>query len=261
MKVGLGQIDCVVGDVAANVATIVAMIRDAAGRGCAAVWFPELADTGYGLAVMAEVAGAWPGPAFDALGGAAKRYGIAVGAGLSERTDDTIYNSFAVFDANGELAATYRKVHLFCAGASDESCCFRPGDATRTVDVSGLKHGLSICYDLRFPELYRVLAEAGAEVLVNATAWPRARPTHWDVLTRARAIENQAWFVGVGRLGVDDGIMLNGRSRVVSPMGKVVAEASGDRAELLVAEIDVSAVTAFRETVPALAHRRPGLWK
>ncbi|MEM1446419.1 MAG: nitrilase-related carbon-nitrogen hydrolase [Planctomycetota bacterium] len=260
MKVGLGQIDCVVGDVSANVATLVAMIGDAATQGCDVVWFPELADTGYGLSVMPEVAGAWPGEAFDALSGAAKSHGIAVGAGLSEREGETIYNSLAVFDAAGELAARYRKVHLFCAGASDESACFRAGDTTQTVELGGLRHGLSICYDLRFPELYRQLAEPGVEVMVNATAWPMARPTHWDVLTRGRAIENQAWFVGVGRVGEDGGIKLNGRSRVVSPMGEVVAESRGDRAELLVAEIDPSAITDFRSAVPALQHRRPNLW-
>ncbi len=263
MKVGLGQIDCVVGDVPGNVAAMTAMVAEAAGQGCDAVWFPELADTGYGLSVMRDVAGTWPGPAFDALAEAAKRHGIVVGAGLSERETsggDVIFNSFAVFEADGSLAARYRKTHLFCSGLADESSCFTPGDGAETVDIDGLTHGLSICYDLRFPELYRKLSEEGAAVLVNATAWPRTRPTHWDHLTRARAIENQAYFIGVGRVGKDDGFKLNGRSRVVSPMGEVVAEGSADEAELVVGEIDVAEVTRFREMIPAQKHRRRDLF-
>ncbi|MEM7577100.1 MAG: nitrilase-related carbon-nitrogen hydrolase [Planctomycetota bacterium] len=264
MKVGLGQIECVVGDVAGNVEVIVSMIGEAAAQRCDVVWFPELADTGYALSTMRDVAGAWSdrehGEAFASVSAAAKRHGIAVGCGLSERVGQKIYNSLAVFDACGALAARYRKVHLFCAGASDESACFVAGDATQAVELGGITHGLSVCYDLRFPELYRKLADVRCDVLVNATAWPSARPTHWDVLTRARAIENQAWFVGVARVGCDEGIAMNGLSRVVDPMGEVVVEGSGDRAELLVAEIDRGAVTAFRGLVPALRHRRPDVW-
>ncbi len=266
MKVALGQLECVVGDVPRNVASMVDMIRDAAGHGCAAVWFPELADTGYGLSVMRDVAGAWPGLAYDALAAAAKQHRITVGAGLSERETaeggDTgcIFNSLAVFAPDGTLAARYRKTHLFCAGFADEGACFVPGHETVVTDIAGFTHGLSVCYDLRFPELYRALSTKGADVLVNATAWPSARPTHWDHLTRARAIENQAWFLGVARAGTDEGIQLNGRSRIVNPMGEVVVEAGAERAELVVGEIDADAIKTFRDTVPALAHRRRDLF-
>jgi predicted amidohydrolase len=201
-----------------------------------------------------------------------------VGCGLSERvTDeaddhghDAIYNSVAVFGAEGELPAWYRKLHLFRMGRSvegavggpDEAAVFSAGTAVVGVEIGGMRHGLSVCYDLRFAELYRRLrAEAdaggcGAEVLVNVTAWPAVRAGHWDVLTRARAVENQAWFVGVGRVGQDAGIAMAGRSRVVSPMGEVVAEGSADRAELIVAEIDAAAVSAFRALLPTESHRR-----
>lgn len=314
MKVGLGQIDCVVGDVAANTAAVVGMVRDAAAAGCGVVWLPELADTGYGLSVMREVAGAWPGPGFDAVRDAACECGIAVGVGLSERAPapggtpapgsetgsargsgaensgggGVIFNSLAVFDAGGELVGHYRKAHLFVAGTAgtaDESACFNPapgsppgsspgnvtergasasggvgeGGVERIVELHGLRHGLSVCYDLRFPELYRRLAAGGADVLVNVTAWPNARPTHWDILSRARAVENQAYFVGAARVGCDGGIQMNGRSRIVDPRGEVVAEGSADRVELVVGEIDAAHVAAFREEVPALAARRADL--
>ena len=278
MRIALGQMDCVVGDVAANVATMVDLIADAAGRGCIAVWFPELADTGYALQQMPELAGAWPGPAYDGLAAAARRHGMVVGAGLSERAGvggrETLYNSLVVLDADGRRVGHYRKAHLFAAGEVNEAGCFAGGrtenagaagaaddvNGVDTVELAGMRHGLSVCYDLRFPELYRQRTDAGATVLVNATAWPAVRAAHWDVLTRARAVENQAYFVGVGRVGEDAGIRFAGRSRVVAPTGEVVAEAGTDGPELVVAELDPAAVTAFRSAVPALAARRRDLF-
>ena len=129
-----------------------------------------------------------------------------------------------------------------------------------TAELGGATWGLSICYDLRFPELYRTLAVRGATVLANCTAWPAARADHWDHLTRARAIENQAFFVGVNRVGTDDGLTFAGRSRVVAPTGELLAEASADREELLVAELDPGLVGRFRTAIPALAGRRPELY-
>lgn len=266
MRVALAQIGCVVGDVAANVATMVDAVRDAAGQGCDAVWFPELADTGYALSVMRGVAGPWPGLAYSALSSAARQHRLAVGAGLSERVGDVLFNSLVVFNAEGERVGHYRKAHLFAAGAVNEAGCFEAGDSDCAYDrmdhptLSGMKHGLSICYDLRFPELYRRRADQGAAVLVNVTAWPEARWRHWDVLTRARAVENQAYFLGVGRVGEDEGIALAGRSRVIAPTGEPIAEAGPSEPALVVAELDPSAVTDFRTAVPALAARRRDLF-
>lgn len=271
MRVALGQMDGVAGEVGANVAAMVEWVGEAAERGCDVVWFPELADTGYVLGQMSEVAGTWPGEAHDALAAAAQRHRIAVGAGLSERVGgargEAVYNSLAVFDRQGQRVGHYRKAHLFAAGQVNEAGCFKAG-ATEAhdgcIDLDGLLHGLSICYDLRFAELYRQRADPGAgqsaTVLVNVTAWPAVRTEHWDVLTRARAIENQAYFVGVGRVGEDEGITFAGRSRVVAPTGEVLIEGSATRPELLVAEIDPAAVSDFRSAVPALAARRRDLF-
>ncbi len=256
--------DCAVGDVAANVATMVDRAADAAGRGCAAVWFPELADTGYALREMPRVAGTWPGPAHDALAAAARRHRIAIGAGLSERVGSTLYNSLAVFDAGGQRIGHYRKAHLFAAGSVNEATCFQPRPPADPgpdhLELAGLRHGLSICYDLRFPELYRQRTDDGAVVLVNATAWPDARSSHWDLLTRARALENQAYILGVARIGTDEGITFAGRSCIISPTGEVLAQASPTDPALLVADLDPAAITTFRQAVPALAARRRDLF-
>jgi len=270
MRVALGQIECVVGDIDANVAFMTAMIQNAAAQGCAAVWFPELADTGYALRAMPKLAGAWPGPAYNALSAAAQKHRIAVGAGLSERVGNTLYNALVVFNAEGQRIGHYRKAHLFAAGQVNEATCFTPASSGapnhQTTEViqpngaTGLTHGLSICYDLRFPELYRQRTEQGATVLVNTTAWPMARETHWDILTRARAVENQAYFLGVGRVGTDEGIPFAGRSRVIAPTGEIIAEASVTNPELLVADLDPQAAATFRAAVPALAARRRDLF-
>jgi predicted amidohydrolase len=265
MRVGLAQIECVDGDPDGNLAVMADFVTKASEQGCGAVWFPELSDTGYALSQVAAKARAWPGPAHDRLSELARQHQIIVGAGLSERVGLRVYNSLAVFDRQGRRVAGYRKTHLFAAGEVNEAACFSPGPATgddpaQTVVLDGLTHGLSICYDLRFPELYRRLADRGASVLVNVTAWPAARTQHWDVLTRARALENQAYFLGVGRVGEDEGVRFAGRSRLIDPTGKIVAEASTDSPELLIAEIDPKQTEAFRSQVPALEARRPGLW-
>lgn len=275
MRIALAQMECVVGDVAANTATMLESVRDAAGQQCDALWFPELADTGYALSVMPNVAGAWPGPAYSALADAAKRHRLTIGAGLSERVGDVLFNALAVFNADGKLVGHYRKAHLFAAGQVNEAGCFTAGsedptlpsvidlaDASETgSDPISMRTGLSICYDLRFAALYRQRTNDGAAVLVNATAWPEARWSHWDVLTRARAIENQAYFLGVGRVGTDEGITLAGRSRAVSPTGEVLVEAGPSDPELVVAELDPQAVKDFRAAVPALAAQRQDVFK
>lgn len=280
MRVALAQIDCTPGDVAANVRTMLECIRDAAGQRCDAVWFPELSDTGYVLSQIPEIACAWPGHAHDALAAAAKRCQIVVGAGLSERVGDRIFNSLAVFNPAGQRIGHYRKAHLFAAGEVNEAACFTPAPApapgsnsgSDTGRRSGLRPdadhfpladfhvGLSICYDLRFPELYRQRTADGATALINATAWPAARSSHWDILTRARAIENQCYFLGVGRVGEDEGLRFAGRSRVVTPTGDLLAEASATEPELLIADLDPKAVTNFRDAVPALGARRRDLF-
>ena len=121
--------------------------------------------------------------------------------------------------------------------------------------------GLSICFDLRFPELYRAMALGGAQVLVNCSAWPETRREHWDILSRARAIENQAWFIGVNRAGEDNGVRFCGLSRIVDPRGRLVAEAGPEEEILIVAEIDREAVRGWRDRFPALASRRADLYE
>ena len=262
VRVGLAQIDCAPGDVAANAATVDRFAADAWAAGCDAVFFPELSDVGYDMPAAAAHGGAWPGPGYDAARGAAERHGIAVVCGLAERAGERLFNALAAFGPNGEPAGAYRKVHLFDGEPDAEVRTFAPGEAPAWAELGGRRWGLSVCYDLRFPELYRALTVegGGAEVLVNCSAWPAARWEHWDLLTRARAVENQAYFVAANRCGVDGGLPFAGRSRVVGPTGEVIAEAGPDGEALVVADLDFAAVREFRAALPALAARRPAVY-
>ncbi len=173
------------------------------------------------------------------------------------------YNTSLVFDRTGRLAAGYRKIHLYDVEipgrvSSRESARVAPGADLVALDVEGVRVGLSICYDLRFPELYRRLAvEHGAQVLVVPAAFmAHTGRDHWEVLLRARAIENQCYVVAAGQIGDHHpGRTCFGRSMVIDPWGTVLAQAP-DVVGLTVAEVDPGRVASIREQLPSLANRR-----
>jgi predicted amidohydrolase len=173
------------------------------------------------------------------------------------------YNTSLVFDRDGALAATYRKIHLYdveIAGrvSYQESRTVAGGAEPVVADVDGVRVGLSICYDLRFPELYRRLAvEGGAQVLaVPAAFMLHTGRDHWEVLLRARAIENQCYVVAAGQIGDHEpGRTCFGRSMVIDPWGTVVAQAP-DTVGMVVADLDLDRLTRIRRELPSLANRR-----
>ncbi|MCC7519017.1 MAG: hypothetical protein IT578_07525 [Verrucomicrobiae bacterium] len=260
MKVALAQFSPVPGDVKGNVARMTAFAADAARAGARAVLFPEMSDTGYAPSHFAAKAAAWDGAPFVALQDAARRHRLAVFAGLSEKDGTRIYNSLAAIGPDGTLLARYRKTHLFPLEPNSEPRHFTAGDALALFPFEGMTWGLGICYDLRFPEWSRALMLRGAEALVNVAAWPVARAAHWEIFACARAAENQTWFLGVNQVGVVEGIPQAGRSCVVNPRGEIVALASPDREELILAEISFEAVRDVRTALPVRASRRPGLY-
>jgi predicted amidohydrolase len=173
------------------------------------------------------------------------------------------YNTSLVFDRDGRLAATYRKIHLYDVEIPGrvsylESRNVAPGAETVVVEVDGVRVGLSICYDLRFPELYRRLTvDGGAHVLVVPAAFMlHTGRDHWEVLLRARAIENQCYVVAAGQIGDHDpGRTCFGRSMVVDPWGTLLAQAP-DTVGIAVADLDLDRLRAIRTELPSLANRR-----
>ena len=209
-----------------------------------------------------------PGPFTDPFADVARRHGTWVLVGsLAEASGDPDrpFNTSVLIRPDGEIAARYRKVHLFDvaveAGPVDtESARVTAGDELVTAEVEGVRLGLSICYDLRFPELYRGLALAGAQVLtVPANFTERTGRDHWEVLLRARAIENAAYVLAPSQIGGPPGQPAYGRSMVIDPWGTVVAQAP-DRVAIVHAELDLDRVDAIRQQIPALANRRPDIY-
>jgi deaminated glutathione amidase len=171
-----------------------------------------------------------------------------------------------VIAPTGEVAATYRKIHLFDVDvergpADTESARVTAGEAATCVDIDGARVGLSVCYDLRFPELYRTLALAGAQVLtVPANFMERTGRDHWEVLLRARAIENGAWVLAPSQIFGPPRHPAFGRSMIIDPWGTVVAQAP-DGVGVVAARIETDRVAAVRRQIPVLANRRPEAYR
>lgn len=220
------------------------------------VVLPEAAmhDFGKPTADLAAVAEPLDGPFVGLLATHAKRLGATVVGGMFEATDGLPYNTLVALGPDGELAGTYRKIHLYDSFGYCESDRLRPGDiGPAVIDVAGTTVGLMTCYDLRFPELARLLVDAGAEVLVLPAAWVQGerKLDHWLTLLRARAIENTIPVVACAQCGEH----YVGHSLVIDARGSIVGEA-GDDPVVLHADLDLADVDAVRKENPSLANRR-----
>jgi len=252
MKIAAAQIECIPGDIEANCAQIPSLAEQAKANGCETIVFPEMMDTGYEMSAIQKAASPWPGPPFLAAQKAARKHALHLICGLSEREEERIYNSLAVFDPEGNLVGKYRKTHLLPLDPVNETRYLTPGNSLEIVQIGEMKWGLLICYDLRFPEMSRQLIMQGAEVLVVCAAWPFPRESHWQTLTEARAIENQCYVIAANRIGTDGPLTFCGSSRIINPDGTIEASASQDQKELLIAQIHRKNVSSFRASMPFL---------
>lgn len=163
-------------------------------------------------------------------------------------------NTSALLDPDGEIVSAYRKIHLF-GYTSEEAKLLTPGEEVVTATTAFGRVGISTCYDLRFPELYRKQAVAGAELFLVASGWPYPRLEAWQILNRARAIENQVFLASSNCVGVNRGRQFAGHSMIVDPWGIIIAS-GGDEEGIVEAEIDLGAVARARQILPAFADRR-----
>lgn len=248
----------------ANLAAARELLKQAAATGADLAVLPEYTDY-LGPAAGAPEPEPLDGRYATGLAELAAEHRIWLAAGsFHERGPDPgrSYNTCPVFDRTGALAAAYRKIHLYDVEIPGrvsyrESATVAAGDTPVTVDVDGLRVGLSICYDLRFPELYRRLATAGAQLLlVPAAFMQHTGRDHWSVLLRARAIENQCYVAAAAQIGDHDpGRTCYGRSCLVDPWGTVLAQAP-DRVGVTVADLDLDWLARIRAELPSLANRR-----
>ena len=256
-------------DADANLATADRLVREAASRGAELIALPEkwsVIGTHEDLAAGAE---ALDGRCISWAREVAAELGIDLIAGsirehVAGQTKDA--NTSVHVGPDGELRAVYRKLHMFDVEVDgvtyEESRDEQPGDEVVVSELSGgTRVGLSICYDLRFPELYRELSAQGAQVITVPAAFTLATTRdHWEVLIRARAIENQCFVIAPNQIGAHaPGIRSGGRSLIVDPWGLVLATAP-DREAAIVAELDFDNLAEIRRRIPALAHRRPEVY-
>lgn len=196
------------------------------------------------------------GPTYGAMAEAARDAGVWLHAGsfVERAGDGSLYNTALVLSPTGELAATYRKIHRF-GFDQGEAVLMSAGESLTTVALPEQTLGLATCYDLRFPELFRGLVDAGATTLVVSAGWPARRRGHWTLLNRARAVEDQAYVLACGSAGTNGGVEQAGHSLVVDPWGEVLAEA-GPGEDVLTVDLDPKKVAETREQFPALKDRR-----
>ena len=222
------------------------------------VVLPELWLTGaFATKAALSAAQELDGPVFAALSETAAASGVHVLAGsLTEATESgRPYNTAVVFGPDGSRKAVYRKIHLFGFDGG-EARAFTPGPPEPVVwDSPWGPLGLATCYDLRFPELFRAQVDRGAVAFLVPTGWPTVRIARWDVLAQARAIENQAWLIGVNAVGKHAGFEMGGHSLVVKPTGDVHLH-MGAAERITVVDVDLGYVAAWRAKFPALRDRR-----
>jgi len=245
------------------------LIRTAAADRARFVVLPEMFSFLCGPKELPAGMETLDGPTMTWARGLARELGIWLLAGsILERIErpDRACNTSCLVDPQGQVRATYRKIHLFdCdvpGGTFRESDTIVPGKDIVVTEVDGIPLGLSICYDLRFPELYRILTLAGARLIVVPSAFTeRTGRDHWEVLLRARAIENQVFVVAADLVGpTPPGLRTFGRSMIVDPWGIVLAQAP-DRETYITADLDFAAQETLRTQLPCLANRRPETYR
>jgi predicted amidohydrolase len=247
------------GDVAGNVARAARGVKRAAQGGAELVLLPELWDSGYHLPTAQAIATGTGEGAFAVMANLAARHGLFLAGSSAERDRDHTYNTLALYRPDGACAATYRKLHLF--GPLGEHDVFVPGRNAQVVECPWGPTALSICYDLRFPELYRAYAVRDAVLALVCAAWPPARIDHWNVLLRARAIENGLTVAACNHPAAPDRSPgFGGRSALIDAWGQTVAAATGEPA-VLIGTLDTRTSEAARSTIPALLDRRPGTYR
>ncbi|GMK42472.1 hydrolase [Paenibacillus sp. CCS19] len=260
LKLALLQMDIQIGEPEANFAKAEILLKEAVSGDVQPdlIMLPEMWNTGYALDRIHELADVEGTRTRQKLAAFAQAHGILlIGGSIAEKRENGVFNTIHAFDRSGKELGTYDKIHLF--RLMDEEKYLQPGTEAGTLALDGTSAGMMICYDIRFPELFRKLALAGAKAVFVPAEWPNPRLHHWRTLLQARAIENQMYVIACNRCGQSGETVFFGHSMVIDPWGEIIAE-SDDQEGILTAEIDFGLVDEVRARIPIFEDRRPALY-
>jgi omega-amidase len=257
LTISLIQCDAAIGKAEETLAQCSDGVLEAGRRGSDLALLPELWHAGLDYPNAARWAHPIQGGSFAHMRQLAMAARVHLAGSAFERQDGRIYNTLAVFSPGGDLLGSYQKIHLFRRMAEERYLA--PGAAPAMLDLPWGKTGLAICYDLRFPELFRRYALEGATLVLLPAQWPRPRLDHWRTLTQARAIENQCFLVACNRAGYDGDVPFGGHSCICDPWGERTLEA-GSGTGVFTADIDLGMVAEVRARMAVLDDRQPSAY-
>lgn len=253
MKIACIQFDIKWEEPKANFSKVSSLIKEGANKGVRLICLPELFSTGVTMNSL-KFAEDINDKTCKFLSTQAKSNGIYLLGSFIEKNENKLpQNTTVVYDTKGELRCKYNKNHVFTYG--EEHKAYSNGNGLATFNLDGFNVFPFICYDLRFPEIFRIAIDNGADVFVITANWPNPRKNHWISLLKARAIENQAYVIGVNRVGKALELSFFGCSMIISPEGKIIGEVS-DNEEILVGEIRYDNLIYWRKTFNSLKDRR-----
>ena len=247
IKIALVQYSPVWEDSERTIEVIESLIEQSDLTDVSLMIFPEMSLTGFTIN-SEKFAEEMDGVSFLYFMQLARRLKVNIFAGIIERDDKKIFNSLIHFDDKSLIRGIYRKIHPFSFAKENQS--YSAGKKPFVTSINKITFGLSVCYDLRFPELYRAYGKQKVDVLVNIANWPIARINHWNLLLQARAIENQSYMLGVNRIGQDPYLEYPGNSAILDPMGNVLGLNKTE--SILIVEVDSEIVNETRTKFPFL---------
>lgn len=256
-SISLAQMNILLGRPLQNLEIACAAVEEAARRGSSLLLLPELWSSGYDLS-NGRLHAQTNRQILDRLQALATERKIFIGGSLLLEGDQGIYNTFVLLSPDRE-PVTYRKIHLF--RLMDEEKWLQPGETPVRFSSTLGETGLAVCYDLRFPELFRGYALNGVQITLLVSEWPLRRIEHWKILLRARAVENQMFLAAVNSVGQTGDETFGGASAVISPWGETLVEGDSSSEALLTAEIDLDQVAEVRGRIPVFADRRPDIYE
>jgi predicted amidohydrolase len=257
LTISLAQMNIALGQPRVNLAKVQELTAEARRRGSNVVLFPELWSTGYDLENAEQYATSLHEGLFAELAALARENAIHICGSLLSVQDGRYHNTAPLFSPAGKRLGHYSKIHLF--RLMEEDRYLTAGQVAPVFNLPWGKSAIAICYDLRFPELFRRYALAGTSIIFLPAEWPSPRLEHWRTLLQARAIENQMFIAACNRVGESKGEKFFGHSAIYDPWGRLVIEA-GDSEVLLTASVNMALVEEVRQAIPVLADRRPELY-